>query len=235
VIPVYINAFNRLTTTRNLVSQVSRFADAVPIIIDNASDYEPLLEWYQSNPCEVIRLPDNIGHHAPWLSGVIEQDQSPLYVVTDCDLDLAGVPVDVLDVLQEPFHWSSNRPIKSGLALRIDDLPPWQQAVRNWELRWWRHRSKDKRFYIAPIDTTFALYESTTPHHRCMDVMKSKAVRLAGSYQARHVPWYLDCENLDTENQNYFLTANSSNSWKPTGKALTTNHLREHHRAPRRI
>jgi len=220
VIPVYINTFNRLTTTRQLVEQIANLDEACPIVIDNNSDFGPLLDWYDSCPCEVIRLRDNLGHHAPWLSGVVGQDAAPLYVVTDCDLDLSGVPADTLQILREPLHWS--RPaIKSGLGLRIDDLPPWQSDVAAWEARWWKRPvGHDPRFFWAAIDTTFAMYRGETPHELAMQVVRVPAVRAAAPYVARHVPWYLDGSNLDAENAHYFATANASNSWKLAGRKL---------------
>ena len=235
MIPVYINTFNRLTTTRNLVEQVKRLPNAQPVVIDNDSDYEPLLEWYESKPCDIVRVKENIGHHAPWTSGVIAGDVAPLYVVTDCDIDIDGVPLDVLDVLQCPFRWNHYKPIKSGLALRIDDLPPWQTSVVQWEARWWKQRAvSGSHWYRAAIDTTFALYQRGTTMRQVQDVVRTPAVRLGGEYQARHMPWYLDGENLDEENKHYFATANASNSWKPSGKSLTAGYAGAQH-APRRV
>jgi len=221
MIPVYVNVFNRISTTRTLCDQIARLDNAVPVIIDNASTWEPLLDWYASDcPYEVVRLRENLGQHAPWLSGVISQDSAEVYGVTDCDLDIEGVPVDALARLSEPFSWQSARPVKSGLSLRIDDLPPWQASVRQWESRWWRRVVPGGRFYFAAIDTTFALYRGDTLHATCMSVANVLCVRSAAPYTARHVPWYLDGENLDEENANYFATANDSNSWRPNGKHL---------------
>jgi hypothetical protein len=42
-----------------------------PIIVDNASTYPPLLSWYETNPCKVIRLSINCGHRAPWEQGCV--------------------------------------------------------------------------------------------------------------------------------------------------------------------
>jgi len=225
MIPVYINVFNRLTTTRNLVEQIKRLPDAQPVIIDNDSTYGPLLDWYASNPCDIMRLRENLGHHAPWVSGVVDGDGASWYVVTDCDIDIDGVPDDVLSVLQQPFRWEQRRPVKSGLALRIDDLPEWQSEVVKWESRWWRRRlSRATDWYRAPIDTTFAMYQRGTTLQQVQDVVRTPCVRLGGAYQARHMPWYLDCENMDEENAHYFATANRSNSWKPRGKSLTASY-----------
>lgn len=221
--PVYVNVFNRLTTTQILCEQISALTNAVPIIIDNASTWEPLLDWYDHCQHEVIRLRENLGHHAPWLSGVISQDSSPVYGVTDCDLDLAGVPVDAIAVLTAGL---GNGILKCGLSLRIDDLPPWQNGVKEWESRWWKAPVIGGRYYRAAIDTTFALYRADTRHDVCMMVANVPSLRAAKPYTARHVPWYLDAENLDAENANYFATANESNSWKPSGKSLAATYTK---------
>ncbi len=219
MIPVYINVFNRLEMTRNLVEQVRRLDDAVPIIIDNASTWGPLLDWYETNPCELIRLRSNIGHHAPWLSGVVSHDASEWYVVTDCDLDLSGVPSDALSVLKVPFSWRSGV-VKSGLGLRIDDLPEWQSEVKRWEQQYWRSPARDG-YYWAAIDTTFAMYNRSTKLEIATAIQGVKCVRSDSPYIARHLPWYLDCDNLDAENAHYFQTSSPSNSWRPHGRSLT--------------
>ena len=149
-----------------------------------------------------------------------------MYGVTDCDLDLEGIPADAMAVLHEPFSWPRREVIKSGFSLRIDNLPPWQSSVRNWEARWWMRPTPDGRFYHAAIDTTFALYRRGTPFAQCMRVVGVHAVRSAPPYTARHVPWYLDGEHLDEENAQYFATANASNSWRPSGRSLVAPYSR---------
>lgn len=235
-IPVFINIFNRLTMTRTLADQVAALPNAVPILIDNASTWPPLLDWYDRCPYDVIRLAENVGHHAPWLrvipNAVEFQRQygGTQYVVTDCDLDIADCPSDVLERLSEPFSWMRGI-VKSGLSLRLDDLPPWQGAVKQWESRWWRRPIQGGRFYDALIDTTFAMYDCRTPVRVATKVVRTAAVRSAPPYVARHMPWYLDGDDLDAENQHYFSTANNSNSWKPVGKGLTAEYL---HKVPQR-
>jgi len=224
-IPVVVNVFNRLTTTRALVEQIAMLEGATPVIVDNASDYEPLLEWYGTCGVEVVRLSGNYGHHAPWdhvmLSpgDVVRRYGSDKYVVTDCDLCIRDCPRDLLGVLAEPLHWRRGV-IKSGLSLRIDDLPEWQTTVREWESRFWTQPIMGGRFYWAAVDTTFAMYSCSTPFRIAKTVVRARATRSAPPYTARHLPWYLDGNNLDVENQHYFRTANASNSWKPAGQKL---------------
>jgi len=223
--PVFINVRNRITTTRMLAEQVARLPNAVPILIDNASDWGPLLDWYATCPFEVIRLGENVGHQAPWKrvipfgAGFERKYGQRHYVVTDCDLDIGECPADVLDILQEPFGWNRGI-VKSGLSLRIDNLPPWQSAAIEWESQWWRRPIAGGRFYDALVDTTFAMYDCHSPHARAMTVPGTPAVRSAPPYWARHMPWYLDGDNLDEENRHYFATANASNSWKPVGQGM---------------
>ena len=225
MIPVYVNVFNRLTTTQRLCEQISSLHNCRPVIIDNASTWGPLLDWYSNCPYEVVRLEHNMGHHAPWRSGIVLQANSEFYIVTDCDIDIDGVPKDVASVLQVPFQWSKpewplhhqsdNYIIKSGLSLRIDDVPERHAQVLRWERQYWNHPvEEDVRFFWAFIDTTFAMYHCSTWHKRAMKT-RIPCVRLGGEYQARHIPWYSDCENLDAENANYYQTASVSNSWKP--------------------
>lgn len=111
--------------------------------------------------------------------------------------------------------------MKSGVSLRIDDLPSWQNEVVDWERQFWTKRMPDRRYWDAMIDTTFAMYQSSVPEAKCRQVRPGNSVRADIPYTARHVPWYLDAEDLDEENRHYFATATRSNSWKPAGKALS--------------
>ncbi len=234
-VPVFVNVFNRITTTRKLCEQIAAIDNAVPIIVDNNSTWEPLLEWYRTCPFQVIRLTENLGHHAPWKAGIVGQQRHGLYCVTDCDLDLDGIPANLMEVLQAPFYWRRMPTVvKSGVALRIDDLPAWQTQVKEWESRFWKHRVGGD-YYSAPIDTTLAMYRAQTPHRIATKVAGVRAVRVGGQYTARHVPWYLDTTNLDEENANYFATANESNSWRPDGNKLTSRFCGGPRHASRRV
>ncbi len=158
--PVWINNRNRLTTTRAMVEYLAGVPGALPIIVDNASTYPPLLEWYAQYKGEVIRLNENLGPWAPWIvSGDLARGND-YYVVTDSDLDLAGVPVDVLEKLRDGLEKHPDM-IKTGLSLEINDLPSWQEiGLENnheWESAYWRHKTEDG-WWIAITDTTFAMY-----------------------------------------------------------------------------
>lgn len=220
-IPVYINNFNRLTTTRKL----AKWFDDVPgtelIIIDNASTYPPLLDWYVHEcPYKIVRLDGNGGHHAPWKQACVLHAHthraifgSEWYIVTDPDLDLADVPKDLVDVLLSGFTVMPNA-VKVGVSLEIDDLPPvHSERVRSWEQQFWTRLVGDG-FFQADIDTTLAIYRAETMHATAMTTNQG-CLRTVRPYTARHMPWYLDPKNLSAEETYYFQQANGCTTWRP--------------------
>ncbi len=199
-IPIYINNRDRLTTTKQLVEDCLRFAGARPIIVDNDSTYPPLLEWYKSQPCEIVFLGDNCGPRAPWQVLSKQQDFSfEFYVVTDSDLDLSRVPDNVIDLLlagMQRYPWA----VKCGLSLEINDIPeglPRKQQVLNWESKFWTERVDDQ-FWKADIDTTFAMYRTSPP----WDGAYGPSLRADRPYVARHTPWYVTSPD---EEEIYYL------------------------------
>lgn len=194
-----------------MVRWLSQILDCRVFILDNASTAPDLLAWYDeiaaNKPIglEVVRLKDNLGKFAPWKSGLVDSLPGEFYVVTDPDLDLSGIPLDVLDVLKAGMlkHNAS----KAGLSLRLDDLPEDSlvgQEAAHWEAQWWKDKADDQ-FFNAAIDTTFAMYR------------KSKTdgghIRSAPPYMARHLPWYLNESNMTEEYRYYLSTASSVSDW----------------------
>lgn len=202
MIPIYINNRDRLTTTRRLAEQCSRLTLAEVVIVDNASTYPPLLDWYYRCPFRVEMLPTNVGPRGVWtsprLATHVERGITH-YVVTDSDLDIEDVPRDVLTLLESGFDrypWA----IKSGLSLEINDLPcgyPYKSQVRDRELPYWSDQV-DAEFFRAHIDTTFAMYRTGSGWGGY-----GPALRTNRPYTARHVPWYQVGE--DTDEERYYL------------------------------
>lgn len=182
MIPCFVTCFNLLSPLPQLVSDIRRLG-CRPVLVDNASTYPPLLEWLDHCGAEVIRLDQNYGPWVAWSKGLIAGFDR--FVITDSDLDLSGVPDDVLDVLEEGFREYPSA-WKVGLSLEIDDLPPGpiRDRVIEWEKRFWQDRVG--RYFIAPVDTTFALYDPK----RFRGDWYTPALRADRPYTARHLPWY---------------------------------------------
>ena len=84
-IPVIINNRNLLTWTKSMVEKIKTYDNVGDvIIIDNKSTYEPLLEWYKTNPCEIVYC-DNLGHYGAWNSGIVNKLNCEYYVVSPSD------------------------------------------------------------------------------------------------------------------------------------------------------
>ena len=205
-INVFIISFNRVTWLPDMVRDIFAMDNVGEVyIIDNASTYAPLLEYYENTPAKVIYLDRNLGHKSPWLSDVISQLATPYYVVTDPDLSLSGVPRNCLTHLLKGYERYKHLHInKVGLALEIKDLPKTKHTefVRDFEFNNMWRRPLDPEFFHATCDTTFALYNK---NKFIWDVDPANhldfthAIRSNYPYVAKHMPWYDDPENPSQE------------------------------------
>lgn len=166
------------------------------LLIDSASSYPPLLDYYESCPYPVHRCTDNVGNRSPWALGLVPQDEP--YVVTDCDvLPDQGCPEDVYDHLGELVARFGEEP-KVGLGLRLDDLPVQYSArriVQKNESQFWE-KEVSPGIFRAEVDTTFAPYPPGRP-------FVIGGLRTGPPYLARHLTWYIDDSDLDEDEAHY--------------------------------
>lgn len=209
--PVFIICRNLVSALSELVTWLEDRHFERLILVDNNSTFEPLLEYFERTPHQVIRLPQNMGPHASiWESGVRDElaGVGP-FVVTDSDIvPDPGCPPDVIDYLE----WALARYpkyIKAGLGLRIDDLPAsysHTERVIRWERQYWERRLQPG-LYRANVDTTFALYRPGNDRFAL-----GPAIRTGPPYVARHRPWYSDSANPTEEERYYRETSDRSKS-----------------------
>ena len=209
-IPVIINNRDQLTWPKAMVEKIKTYKNVGEIIIiDNQSTYEPLLDWYKTNPCKVVKV-SNLGHAAPWVSGIITSLNTPYYVVTDSDLGLEDTPDDTLDYLYDKLI--TNKLDKIGLGLDWQKVVPeslYYNHIQGYEKNRWNTSPIVNDVYMEiQVDTTFALYQ------------KNQYFIGGGStgfpYVARHYPWELTKEEYDTnaEFKYYIQHASHSSSYK---------------------
>lgn len=219
-VPVFINVRDRLNCLQTLVAWLEDSGHKNIILLDNASTYPPLVAFLASTPHRIIKLGKNLGHTALWqtseVKGIID---GSWYVYTDpdvipdekCRKDLVGYLYNVL--LNHPSY------VKAGPSLRIDDLPDHyhlKDKVIDWEKSFYKNEIAADLF-SADIDTTFALYRPGVQY--CY----GPAIRTGGEYQARHMPWYTNSNELDIEEAYYRKNALSAvTTWNVAGdvKAL---------------
>lgn len=204
--PIIINVRDRVTHLKLLVSWLENQGQENIWLCDNASTYPPLVEYLKSSPHRVRYNEINLGHRAPWLSGLaFELGLDSYFVVTDPDVvPCEECPSDVFEVFENTL--AAHKEIdKVGFSLRIDDIPDHYQhcqAVVQWESQWWL----DERFpgfYYSPIDTTFAMYRPGEGH------LNHRSLRAAPPYVARHMPWYEDSTQPNEELEYYQTHADS--------------------------
>jgi hypothetical protein len=209
-IPIIINNKNRFEYLLQLINSLESRGYTNIYIIDNDSTYPPLLDYYKTCKYEIFMLGKNVGHLAMWKTDVYKRFIRDYYVYTDSDV----VPVEECPEDFMNFFWETlkQKPAvqKIGFSLKIDDLPDNfknKKEVIDWEKQFYQNKVKD-HFYEALIDTTFALYRPF------MKAGKGGLMyRAALPYEARHMPWYVDSENLSIE-ENYYIThATTSTHW----------------------
>ncbi len=187
-VTVVINNRDLLEWPRRMVQKLERMPGVAEIVIlDNGSTYRPLMAWYRTIPHRVLFL-ENLGHTAPWTSGVLDTIGTDLYVVTDPDLDIDGLPDDTLAHLAGLLERHPGLG-KVGLSLATEGIPadsPYREHVAKYE-RLPQERATGPEGLIAmPVDTTFALHD-----RRVLREYKICGMRAPAPYVARHEPWHV--------------------------------------------
>ena len=215
----FLTVYEQLTWPRQMAHECVRLGLS-PVMLDHGSTYKPLLEWLDTCPYPVIRVPHNAGCYGFWRMGRYLTMTSP-YIVSDSDLDLSEVPDDAVARLSEAL--SQNPDVaKAGLSLEIDDIPdsyPFRDQVLGWEVPYWTESRPGG--WRANVGATFALYDPR--RHRQLERDFYSAIRLDRPYTAKHLPWYLDFQDLTEELRYYFEHCDDLAYWG----SRTKNYLKE--------
>ena len=188
-IPIFIISYNRLSHVKQMIEWLEQMGKTNIIIIDNASSFPPLLEYYKTIPYNVIYMDQNYGHLVFWSHPRFKEYRKSFYIVSDPDVcPVEECPNDFvehfLDVFEKHPHVT-----KVGFSLKIDDLPPdglFTEEVVKWEKRFRQTRIKEG--WLTGLDTTFALYgpDWISGEHYSWN----RAIRCNPPYELRHLPWY---------------------------------------------
>jgi len=224
-IPILVPCFNNPTYARNMLKQLQVLGFGQVVIIDNASTSPDMRNWLGSLGSEVtvISLPGNFGPHHIFHDTRTFALLPRYFCVTDPDLSFnPALPDGFLGDLA--MLTTRHRIGKAGFALDISDREAMRDDVFDvgdrksniweWEAQFWEKpleplESGDK-VYDAKIDTTFALYDKK---YFDPDTFLS-AVRVAGRFTARHLPWYRDRGLPEVEAAEYERTQRFSSYHK---------------------
>lgn len=211
-IPVIINNFNRYTMLVKLIEALEKRNYTNIYIIDNNSTYPPLLEYYKECPYKIFHLDKNLGFKALWKSKISKQLCNDYYIYTDSDVvPIEECPdnfIDKMFTLLKKYKYA----YKIGLSLRIDNLPDhykFKQKVIDAEKMDHLTKNEDD-LYRRATDTTFALYR---PRVKLSRSRYAEAYRTSHPYQAEHLPWYMNSDNLPEEELYYIEHCMKPTTW----------------------
>ncbi|PRD46223.1 glycosyltransferase [Sphingobacterium haloxyli] len=220
-IPVIIINYNQLDNLKKLVDfLLERKVDNI-VIIDNKSDYPPLLEYYKKiQPRVSVELMNkNHGHMVFFENEDLQKKYGQgYYFITDADiLPNPNLPANFIKMMIKKMDKYNKKIVKVGLALDIDTIPdyyPLKEKVVSWERKFWE-KELEKDVFLADVDTTFALYKPFYPtKFKVRQRNFYRAIRLGGNFTSKHIGWYLNPKNLTDEQIHYMKTSSTSNSWK---------------------
>lgn len=210
-VPIIINNRNRLTFLKKMLEVLNDKGYKNIFIIDNDSNYLPLLEYYETIPYKVFRLKDNVGFLAFWKTGIYKEFQANYFVYSDSDVvPTENCPSDFLQLFLDRMR-KDEKLMKVGLGLKIDDLPDHfknKKDVISWESQYSKI-SIDEQFYLSNVDTTFALYRPFMSG----GASRLKMYRSKAPIEAYHMPWYNNSTELSEEEIFYINNAKTSTHW----------------------
>lgn len=221
-IPLIIPNYNQLTYLRNLINWWKWYHPDYPVfIVDNGSDYPPLLEYYESLSDALVFINRNtendfIGNLTRFISSNKEYEY---YVVSDPDImPHPNTPPNFLEIWK---RYLDNGYHRIGFNLITEDLPDWLH-----DKNMIQHNEKELLIeevvnehgfpgYRAPIDTTFAMYTTKNKgwHAPVDGNLWTNCIRL---FNAFHLGWYVNGDYLNEEMRHYFQTANYKDHTKPS-------------------
>ncbi|WP_353121511.1 glycosyltransferase [Dysgonomonas capnocytophagoides] len=216
-VPIIIINYNRLKDLKELVSFLLERKHENIIIVDNKSSYPPLLEYYEQikDRVKIEKMDQNYGHLVFWKNKELYNKYAlGYYIITDSDiLPNKNLPDNYVSYLIKTLD-AHKDVTKVGFALKIDDIPDsyeLKDKVIHWEQPHWQGKIGDD-LYKNELDTTFAIY----PPYFNYSTLKEfyPGIRIAGNFEAKHMGWYIDNNNLTEEDIYYYQSANSSSSWK---------------------
>jgi hypothetical protein len=205
--PAFVLQHDRLNIGfRDLLAWLRKAGMTQICVIDNASTFPPLIDFYANSEemrgVQLVHAGSNLGYGAMWKLGLHHLDSVARvgrYILTDPDL--VPDPQCPLDLVRR-MHEIADRysPAKVGPAIRIDNIPDCfaqRDHMRRCEAPYWLNRVDDVG-WDAPIDTTFAIYQAGWERWPHM-THGARYIRLGFPYVVNHIPWYEDSANPTEE------------------------------------
>ena len=221
-IPIFIIVHNQYEILKKTVESYEKYIKTpIEIIFHNVcSTYFETINYLEQKQNEgYIVYKSNVNNHHTVIDSIkdyISKNPECEYIVmTDADIELNNVNDDIL----EYYIYLLNKlnKLSVGPMLKIDDIPDEyynkKQAIEGHTNQFWANpkktilfKNKEYKYIECCTDTTFQLFSSKNipksfPHNN--------SIRTLQPYDARHLDWYVNPENL-LPSQLYYLN-NTSN------------------------
>lgn len=198
-IPIIIPVFNNLTYTRDTVNFFHNMGQENIVLVDNASSYEPMIDYFKnvSNDVNIITQNVNAGPRQFFEDKGVYSLLPEYFIVTDPDLKFSNkLPTDFIDILIDVHNNFDVFKVGSSLNLNLlernvlDEVYSiWgkQNTIRNIEQGYYTNQVGsigEDSIWSAPIDTTFALYKKSNFKNNFLE-----AVRIDGRFCVDHLGW----------------------------------------------
>jgi hypothetical protein len=220
-IPVLVPCFNNQTYCRNMLAQLTRLGFANIILLDNNStdpDMQSFLHTIDGTQATVIFQGRNLGPRHCVQDADSREFLPQYFCVTDPDLQFnPDLPADWLaQMIQLTEKYQVG---KAGFALDLSEPDLMQDydidihgrkfKIWQWEAQYYQNQlgtmPTGDPVYDAKVDTTFAVYNKK---YLKLDHTEQfyTAVRVAGDYTCKHLPWYKQVIVPESELNNYWQT-----------------------------
>ncbi len=222
--PIFIVSFNRYTFLKKMMDRLLEMGQRI-VVVDNGSTYEPLLRYYDEigNVVELIRLGQNHGYAVmkrlfkdPEFSEKYELRSKDFMYSDDDVVPIEECPSDFSEKFARVLR-KYTKAAKVGFGLKYDDLPESFSSRANvmrvqesYQMEKIHDSEIGLDLYISPIDTTLALGRAGVEPG-----WTKHAFRTGFPYLARHLPWYIDSENLSEEDRFYMSAARPKDTHFP--------------------
>nr|QFG74760.1 MAG: hypothetical protein [Megaviridae environmental sample] len=221
-IPIFIIVHNQYEILKKTVESCEKYIKTpIEIIFHNVcSTYFETINYLNTKQIEGYTVyKSEVNNHHTVINSIkdyISKNPECEYIVmTDADIELNNVNGNILEFYIYLLH--KLKKISVGPMLKIDDIPDeyYQKkvAIAGHTNMYWKHpgktilfKNKEYKYLECGTDTTFQLFSAKNipqnfPH--------TNSIRTYQPYDARHLDWYVDPNNL-SPCQLYYLN-NTSN------------------------
>jgi hypothetical protein len=207
MIPIIIVSYNNHKYIENTIKQINKINPNYNeniIIMDNNSNDLNTIDFLKNSNINVIFNKTNDG---PWITPECNKHMYDImpdkFILTDPDLEFnEKLPYNFIEIMADLSDKYNTQ--KIGFALSLEDIEDMFTCFYQWEITYYNNRINDDVYelYNAPIDTTFCLVNKTKTNNY--------AIRIAGDFTAKHLPWYITKHDILNIYEKYLFYNNQT-------------------------